>query len=85
MLEKKIDARTALKAFHQIQQNGKKNHEGYYYQGLTSVTSYDGYTLIIKNDVVSLYLFFHNTFKVDYQQRWHLQEFIDALNKIVPK
>ena len=82
MLEKKIEARKALQAFHTIQACGTKTRHGYTYNGLTAETSFDGYTLIIKDQYVELFLYFHNTFKVHYQNRYHLQQFIESLDKL---
>lgn len=84
-----IDVRQALSVFSIICDKGlaTKNAEGVSVRtlnGLVAESSFDGYTIIIKNDYVSLTIFFHNKFSFDYPNKKEKALFLDKM-KIIGK
>ncbi len=85
MKEYNFDVKLALTAFNNILSNGRKDNREYHYQGLTASSDFDGYTLFIKNQNVSLTIFFHNKYKIDFKHKLALNEFYEQLEKIAKK
>lgn len=78
----KIEPVIALKVFDIIVRQGEKQKEGYYFNGLTAISSFDGYTVCIKNEYVSLNLYFHNKFSLETSHKRHKLDFINKINEI---
>ena len=84
-----IDVRRALSVFSVICDEGfaTKNSEGVSVRtlnGLVAESSFDGYTIVIKNDYVSLTIFFHNKFSFNYSNKKEKALFLDKM-KVVEK
>ncbi len=52
------------------------------YKGLTASQDFDGYTIILKDDYVSVTVFFHNKFSLDYTRSAALQGFLEKLDQV---
>lgn len=82
-----IDVRQALTVFSTIADKGtaSKNNEGttvHTLNGLTAESSFDGYTITIKNDYVSLSIFFHNQFSFNYLNSKEKDSFLEKMRII---
>ncbi|GAB2876125.1 DUF3081 family protein [Microbulbifer echini] len=77
--EHKVDVKQALRVFDRATREGRKEADGWHYQGLTVSTDFDGYTVFINSAKVRLTVFFHNKFAVDYSSHKDLQDFIRLL------
>ncbi|MBT8139681.1 MAG: DUF3081 domain-containing protein [Gammaproteobacteria bacterium] len=77
-----VNIKTALNAFHVIREKGEKTSTGYVYKGITADTDFDGYTIYLKADYVTLTIYFHNKFDVDYANMKELTMFLEKLLSI---
>ena len=82
-----IDVRKALAIFGIITDKGfaTKNSEGvtvHTLNGLVAESSFDGYTIMIKNDNVSLSIFFHNKFAFEYTNNKEKDIFLEKMRVI---
>ena len=81
-MDEKINIRQALEAFHIIYEQGVKKDDYTLMNGIRAQMGFDGYTLSLSNDYVSLELLFHNRFSLSYSSRSELAQFIDRLDTI---
>lgn len=81
-LGEKIDVRQALLAFQKLVDLGSKEGEVYQLGKLKGHTDYDGYTVFLSDDHVSLEVHFHNRYKIDFPDRPALDAFIRSINEI---
>lgn len=82
-----IDVRKALVIFSTISDKGVaiKNSEGntvHVLNGLVAESSFDGYTIVIKNSNVSLSIFFHNKFSFEYTNTKEKDLFLEKMRVI---
>lgn len=82
MTDRTVDAHTALLAFEIIRTKGDQKNGEYLYEGFTASTDFDGYTVFIKDNKVSLTLMFHNKYDVQFEKREDLDKFLDRLYAI---
>ncbi|UTW44283.1 DUF3081 family protein [bacterium SCSIO 12696] len=80
-----IDIRVALRAFNKITTDGDRIDDKYHLNGLTAYTDFDGYTVSIQNDFVSLTVFFHNKFSFKYTNNKEKIAFLEKLNVLGKK
>ncbi|MFS1523390.1 DUF3081 family protein [Microbulbifer sp. 2304DJ12-6] len=78
----KVDVKQALRVFDRVTREGRKERDGWHYQGLTVSTDFDGYTAFIHSSKVKLTIFFHNKFSVDYKSGKDLQEFLNLIDRL---
>jgi hypothetical protein len=81
-METKIDVRKVLRVFNKVQDLGTAVEDGYQYKGLTASQDFDGYTIILKDDYVSVTVFFHNKFSLDYTRSATLHGFLEKLDQV---
>lgn len=82
-----IDVRKALTVFSAISDKGiaTKNSEGttvHTLNGLVAESSFDGYTIVIKNGNASLSIFFHNQFSFEYTNNKEKELFLEKMRVI---
>ena len=75
-----IDTRAVLRAFNKITSEGVRSDDKYHLNGLTAYTDFDGYTIFICNDFVSLTVFFHNKYSFKYHNEKEKIAFLEKLN-----
>ena len=63
--ERKVDVALALRAFNKVRESGERDGEGFVYGGLRASTDFDGYTVILTDEVTTLRIFFHNKFSLE--------------------
>ena len=82
-MEKDFEVRTALLAFQKIKLKGQQTGpESYHYNGVHVESDFDGYNLMMKSRSVTLYIYFHSTYKFDYEQMDDLDEFVKIINQM---
>jgi hypothetical protein len=84
-MDEKVDIRKALRAFGIITAEGQRTGNKYHLNGLTAYSDFDGYTITIASEYVSLDIFFHNKFSFNYSSRKEKALFlekIDALDRL---
>jgi len=78
----KINIKTALRAFNQIREEGVERDDAHHLNGVAAGSDYDGYTITLRDDYVTLQIFFHNKFKLDFVNKRHLDAFIERIKSI---
>ena len=81
-MEHRFSVVTALKAFNRITQRGEKGAEGYVLDGVTARAEYDGYTVSMTDGRVTLYVYFHNKYKFDFERSADLDGFMATLQRL---
>ena len=81
-LDTRVDVHQALRVFQKIQELGTRDDDNYRYKGITATSDYDGYTLILKDDYVTLTILFHSKFKLEYHGAVRLVHFLEQLSDI---
>ncbi len=84
-MEHKIDVRQALEVFTKVTQHGEKDGEDYCLDGLRVSTDFDGYTVFLRDDQVSLTIHFHNKYDIDFPSRSALENFLERLRHIAAR
>ncbi len=83
MLENdEVNIKKSLSVFNTITSLGQKNGNEYQYNGLTAKSDFDGYTIVIKNDYVSLTIFFHNKFSLEATNNKEKLSFLEKIEQI---
>jgi hypothetical protein len=73
--ERKLTPRDIMSVFNAIYTHGEAKDGGRFSQGLQAESSFDGYTLMISNRDSTVYLYFHNKFKLDSPDKRSLEDF----------
>lgn len=86
----KLDINLALRAFNRIREDGVERDSPagvpeYHLGGIAASADFDGYTIEMHDDYVTLRIFFHNTFEIDYKRSSQLDGFIERLESIARK
>lgn len=82
-MKDKIDIKLVLRAAALIQTKGKAtSDDAISYRGLTLRSDYDGYTVVLSNQMVTLTVFFHNKYELKFKNRPARDEFYETLKKI---
>lgn len=82
IMKSDIDPHQAIRVFQIIRQHGEKVDDGYTLGGLTGSTDFDGYTVFLNDQAVSLAVYFHYKFKLEYKHAHELEAFNTKLNAI---
>ena len=82
MSHRALDFHKILLASENIRLHGEKSHELYILDGVSLNTGYDGYSITLSNNKVSLALHFHNTFNLDSPSRSDTEDFFKQLEGI---
>jgi hypothetical protein len=78
----KINIKTALRAFNRIREEGVERGDEHHLNGVAAGSDFDGYTITLHDDYVTLQIFFHNKFKLDFVNKRHLDAFIERIESI---
>jgi len=82
-MENDFEVRTALLAFQKIVQHGKKLPQGQHeLDGIEVESDFDGYNLTMITSKVKLMIFFHSTFKFEYDSVKDLDLFVKDIQRI---
>ncbi|MGK0441419.1 MAG: hypothetical protein ACJA0N_001217 [Pseudohongiellaceae bacterium] len=77
----KLDIRVALSVFDKVLSLGVRNNDTYSLDGLDATPSFDGYTVTLSDNKVSLHIQFHNKFNLEYDSTKSLNEFMTKLDR----
>ncbi len=78
----KMDIRVALSVFDKVTTKGERQGESFFLDGLYATPSFDGYTVTLTDEKVTLDIQFHNKFNLDYDTKKSLDEFMLKLDRI---
>ncbi len=78
----KPELRQAMVVFNKVLKHGDRYEDGYRLDGLSATSEQDGYTIVLKDDAVSLRIFFHNTVDLKYDDRKALANFKRRMRSI---
>ena len=74
-----INIKQALRVFEKITDQGQCVDGEYHYRGLIASSGYDGYTITLRNDYVTLDIFFHNKFHFEFLNKKERDGFLEKL------
>mgnify|MGYP001083839183 CR=1 FL=1 len=75
MSEQRFDMHQVLRVFAIVTQYGVRDERGYVFEGLIAKGSEDGYTVEISDNAVTLSVYFHNTYDVQFETQEQLDQF----------
>ena len=81
-MENELDIHQALKVFHKIVKMGEKHGDGHTLLGVTALSDFDGYTIILQDNNASLTIYFHNKYQIESTNKLAEKDFFDKLKKI---
>lgn len=81
-MRNELDSKLVLAVFEKMRTHGTPSKEGYLLDGLVASSDFDGYTLFIKDALVSLSFGFHNQYHFNYEKEEHLANFESKLKQI---
>jgi hypothetical protein len=81
----RINIKTALRAFDRIREEGVDRSGEHHLNGVAAGSDFDGYTITLHDDYVTLQIYFHNKFKLDFVNRRHLDVFIERIENIAKR
>ena len=84
-MRNELDHRVILRAYHRICEQGDKVQKGHCFEGITTYTDYDGYTLYFEAKDVLMSFGFHNTYHLEYQSERAKREFMKRVEAIANK
>ena len=81
-MEHRFNVKNALKVFGLISERGEQVPEGYLHEGITAKAEFDGYTVSMSDVRVTLYIYFHNKHKFEFERNEDLERFINHLERL---
>ena len=78
----KLDIRVALSVFDKVISKGERKEEAFFLDGLYAIPSFDGYTVTLTDEKVTLSILFHNKFNIDYDSQKSFSEFMLKLDRV---
>ena len=81
----KLDINHTLRAFNIIREQGVERDGEHHLGGVAATSDFDGYTITMHDDYVTLRILFHNKFELDYSSGRQLDAFIEKLESIARK
>ena len=78
----RVSVKKALRVFQKVCDAGEKTGDEYQYNGLKASSDFDGYTVTLRNDYVSLDIFFHNKFNFEYTNQKERDLFLEKIDQI---
>ncbi|MCW8856424.1 MAG: DUF3081 domain-containing protein [Kangiella sp.] len=77
-----IDIRQALRVFQIIVENGQQRGNRHYFKGIYATSGFDGYDVELTDEKVTLSIYFHSRFDLDYKNQLDNEAFFEKLSKI---
>ncbi|WP_444997027.1 DUF3081 family protein [Aliikangiella sp. IMCC44359] len=81
-MKNKVNIHQALKVFHKIIEHGTKKNTEYVLNDIIASSDFDGYTVSLRDENVTLTIFFHHKYDLIYKTRFDEDAFFDKLSKI---
>lgn len=70
-----ISPKDAIAAYQVIREKGTQQNAAYEYGGITAETDWDGYTVFLKDNHVSMTVYYHYKYQLDYENIEQLDAF----------
>ncbi len=80
--ERKVDVAVALRAYQHIVNRSARCKDAYVMDELRARESFDGYTIILSDEHVTLRIFFHNRFAIEPAQGRVVERFLTRLREV---
>lgn len=77
-----IDIRQALRVFQIIADKGEQRGNRHYFKGIYAMSGFDGYDVELTDEKVTLNIYFHSRFDLDYKNQIDKEAFFEKINKI---
>ncbi|HEY9031967.1 MAG TPA: DUF3081 family protein [Kangiella sp.] len=77
-----IDIRQALRVFQIIAEQGEQRGNRHYFKGIYATSGFDGYDVELTDEKVTLSIYFHSRFDLDYKNQLDKEAFLEKLAKI---
>lgn len=84
-MDHKIDIHQALEAFNQVTSHGEKKDGEYVLDGLWADAGFDGYTVTLRDEKVTLTVHFHSKYDLDFPTNHDLEIFLQRLERVAGK
>ena len=84
-MKNSLNIHQTLKTFQKILEHGKKQGNEYRLNGITASTDFDGYTVFLSDEKVTLSIFFHNKYDLASSNKIDEMAFFDKLRNIETK
>jgi len=81
-MEQKLDLKQVLRVFQTVVEHGQNLRDEYKLGGLWANTDFDGYTVVMRDEAVTLHIFFHNTHRFTYKRKIDLEVFMGRIKEI---
>jgi hypothetical protein len=81
-MKNQLDISFILSVFDKIKKKGKKWNNSYMLEGIEAGMGYDEYTIFLANSQVTLQVFFHNKYQIDYKNKEQFFGFMKNLEAI---
>jgi sRNA-binding regulator protein Hfq len=80
-----IDTHQAIRVYQKIRDHGTKTATEYSLNGLNGSTDFDGYTVFLNDENVTLNVYFHYKYTLNYKYPQALEAFIEKMRLIDTK
>ncbi len=77
-----FDVRQGFRVYHKVVTNGEADQGAHVLQGIHASSDFDGYTLHLSDQEVDLYIYFHNSYKLEYRSKSALSNFLQRMQNI---
>ncbi|MHC9509948.1 DUF3081 family protein [Kangiella sp. M94] len=77
-----IDIRQALRVFQIIAEQGEQRGNRHYFKGIYATSGFDGYDVELTDEKVTLSIYFHSRFDLDYKNQLDKDAFFEKIAKI---
>lgn len=81
-IDTKLDVKQALRVFDKITTYGQKVEDEYRLGDISASTSFDGYTVSLRDDQVDIDVMFHQTQRVNFKSRPAYENFLKKMKAI---
>lgn len=78
-----ISPKDVIKAYQVIRDNGTKEVNGYRYKALLAQSDGDGYTVFVSDSFVSMTVYYHYKYHLEYTNKKQLEGFKLKLNDVL--
>lgn len=84
-MQNSIDVKAVLLIFQHVITNGEQQGEKYHYEELFAWTDFDGYTCYLSDGKVTVTVFFHNKYDIDFETEADLSKFEKNIKRFAMK
>ena len=77
-----LDVRQGLRVFNKVRSHGERSGQEHQFRGLHASSDFDGYTLHLHDSNVDLFIYFHNSYRLEYPSRQALESFLHRLQAL---